>query len=375
MPSRGYNTIEELIDATYGSVFGQMIRKAAPVLTSTTGAVNAIYGAEIFIGFAMDANAFGVLPKKPWNHRGYRVAQAPSATSGAGVAEGGDIAASTKATFFENDIKSKVMTITAEMSTTQMLSEGKDDVIAWQSHRDLEADTFKLMINGDLLGDANTLAGNNIESIDRMVGNTAADVTGCGNGAGDEDPWTLLDRSETSSSEDNYNSWSDAYVSHGGSAGTETDREFSLSYVDDILANTRIYWDNYGYDNKVFLTGSDTLQDWSQEFLPNQKLDVTRAQIGVNGVQTVQGQDAGVTLNSYQGIPIVVSNQVPQDTKSRVYLLDLDYLGIDLLKPLTYYESDDYQLVGSFNRQGVFHMEGELVPYKFRGLGKVRGLK
>ena len=375
MPRRGFQTVSHLLDAQYGGLFGHMIRKQAPVKTSTTGVFNAIYGAEVFIGFALDANAFGVLPEMPWDHKGYRVAVAPSASTGSGQAQGASIRASTKATFFENDLTQKLMTKTVEMDSTQILSAGKDDVLEWEGHRDLEADTFKLMVNGDLLGDIDTVAGNNPESIDRMCGNTAADVTGAGATAGDEDPWALLDRSDTSGGGDNENSWADAYVSHGGSAGTETDREFSLSFVDDVIANTRNYWKGQSYDNKVFITGSDTLQDWSAEFLPQQKLDVIRARIGINGVQTIQGQDAGVTLNSYQGIPIVVSNSVAQDTKSRVYLLDLDWIKMSLLKSLTYYESDDFQLVGAFKRQGVFHMEGELIPHQFRGLGKIRGLK
>jgi len=376
--ARIFNTIDDLIDATYGSnIFNAgRIRKDAPVLTSTAGAANNIYGAEVFAGFVTEANAFGVLPKKPWSKSGYRAAQAASATSGGGVSEGGAIPATVKASYFQCDMSKKTMANAFDMSTLQLGIEGKDDVLTWQAHRDLEAETFKNLVNRALLADGNAdpTALTVFDSIDRHVATTAADVTGCGNTASYEDPWGLLDRSATSSGNDNYGSWADAQISHGGSTGTETDREFSLSYIDTVFAACAPYWKN-GINNKVFITGYDTFMDWSQEMLPQQMLPLTRVKLGVNGIESLGNTDTGLLVNAYNGIPIILSNNVAQDTKSRIYLLDLDYMGIDLISPLTYYESEDYQAIDKFAREGVFKIEGELVTTKFRGQGKIRGLK
>lgn len=368
-------TIEDLILSQYGVTVDGRIAKDAAVTSSTTGARNAIYSYGVFLGICLEANAYGILPKTPWPSTGYRAVQLPSASSGGGISEGGAIPATVKATYFENDLKIKEVAHAFDMSSIQKNLKGKDDVLVWEDHKDVEAQTFDNLINRMLLTDGNTLASNNLESIDRMIDTTAAGVTGCGNDAGDEDPWALLDRSETTAGDDNYNSWADAYVSHGGSGSTETDREFSLSYIDTVMANTAAYWDGGSMNNKVFLTGFDTLYDWSQEMLPAQRLDVTRVTTGVNGVQTHGNTDAGLVVKAYNGIPIIASNNVPQDTKSRVYLIDLDYMSLWTLLAPEYLESSDPQAIDKFATEGVFHMQGELVATKFRGQGKVRGLK
>src|SRR5207249_10297851 len=57
-------------------------------LTSTTsGAANALYSLGVFINYAVQANAFGSLPKRPWKAQGYRAVSAASKTSGLGIAE------------------------------------------------------------------------------------------------------------------------------------------------------------------------------------------------------------------------------------------------------------------------------------------------
>lgn len=360
-------TIDDMIEAQYGVSNGR-IAKDAPVLSSTTGAKNNLYSYGLFLGISLEANAFGILPKKPWNTTGYRVVNTASATAGVGIAEGGAIPATVKSTYFECDMKCKVSAHAFDMSSTMIALKGKEDVLAWEDVKDVEAKTFDNNLNRSLLMDTNTLAGNSIESIDRMINTEACAITNHTYTASDADPWTLLDRSDTSG--DNIGTWADAEMSEN----SNTDREFSLSYIDTILAAAAPYWDT-GLTGKVFLTGYDTLFDWSQEFLPAQQLPVTRVQMGVNGVKALGNSDAGLIVNAYNGIPIIASNNVPKDTKSRIYLIDTDNMSIDLLVAPEFLESQDYQAIDKFAREGVFHMEGELVCTKFKSQGAVWDLK
>ena len=80
--------------------------------------------------------------------------------------------------------------------------------------------------------------------------------------------------------------------------------------------------------NKVFITGYDTLFDWSQEMLPAQRLETTRVSTGINGIKALGNTDTGLIVNAYNGIPIIASNNVAQDTKSRINLVDLDHMAI-----------------------------------------------
>ena len=59
-------TIDEL-EALYYGYNRNLLRKAdAPITTSTVGVFNAIYGAYAWAQLNLEANAFGILPKYPW---------------------------------------------------------------------------------------------------------------------------------------------------------------------------------------------------------------------------------------------------------------------------------------------------------------------
>ena len=66
-------TIDEL-EALYYGYNRNLLRKAdAPITTSTVGVFNAIYGAYAWAQLNLEANAFGILPKYPWDKSGWRV--------------------------------------------------------------------------------------------------------------------------------------------------------------------------------------------------------------------------------------------------------------------------------------------------------------
>ena len=354
-------TVDELVAKTKEEALEvESLTKAAPVITSTTGALNYVYGAQLWSSVCTEANAFGMLPKKPYDKGGYRAITAAAATTSAGTSESGSVPASLKPTLAAVDVGLKTLSATTEISEVLSLQEGKDDVATWGEMLAYAKDEFLNRVNRGLLTDNDTVASTNIESIDRIAG-SYSEIAGCSQTANDLDIYGI-DR-------DGGAGWTDAYVSHASG----TDRTFALSLLDTVIDGVAPYWKNR--KNKVILTGYDTARRIQQ--LENPKATYTpdmSVEFGVNGVQTRKGIEAGIPVASYDGIPIIVSNNVPKDTISRVYVLDLDHLWIAVARPVTYVESSDPLVVG-FQKRGVFSMVGELVCTCFAAQGKLRELK
>ena len=90
-------TIQELENFYYGSGINEIRKADAPVLTTTTGVYNAVFGQFVWSMFNQEANALGVIPKSVWDKSGWRIstARAVSLLNG-GVAEGGAVPESIK---------------------------------------------------------------------------------------------------------------------------------------------------------------------------------------------------------------------------------------------------------------------------------------
>ncbi len=355
-------TIEDYTKEFYGSPY--TLQKDSPVLSSTNYVHNIIYGEKLWSQIVTEANVFGLLPKKPWDHSGYRVITTAATSSGIGVSEGSAIPATLKPTFLEIDVECKEQATSFDESKRLLNLAGKDDVILWADLQEHMADEFANSMNADLCGNVTTVAGNNIESIDRVC-SSYSEVTNCADVNAEDSDIYGVDR-------DADQTWNNAYVSHG----SDTDRTFATSQVDEVLTNCRPFWKNpASVENKVFVTGYDTQARWSRIMQVQQRYDTTKVKFTINGIESVGDNEAGFTISAYNGIPIVCSNNIVQDTLSRIYLLDLDHVHIGVLEPTMYMESEDAQLLDKFVREGVFYSQMELVANKFRCHGKVRDLK
>jgi hypothetical protein len=317
----------------------------------------------------MEANAFGIIPKKPFQRRGWRMIKARSITGGGLASETAAIPDTDKPDLATASLTPKIIAHAFNASMVSIL-EGKslDDTLGdpMEFLRSYFALEHRKHINEKLLTDYGTLAGNEFESIDRVCA-SSAETTALGYTAGDEDIYGI-DRSA--------NSWADAYVSHNSG----TDRSLTLALINALIRNTRPYWSDPMGRNNVFLTGPDTFDDWNallqaqQRFFGDAKIAPS-----VNGVQVVRpGVEGGFSVATYHGIPIIVSDDVPQDTKSRIYLLDLGYLSIEVMTPTQYFETgvshgDPFSL-NAFVDEGVFLTIGELKCTNFKAQGKIRDL-
>lgn len=368
--------INELLGLYYGRNFVQKVN--APVLSSTTGVFNAIFGAQAFSQLNQESNVFGILPKYPWQKSGWRAITADAgSTAGGGVAENATLPDTIKPTFQEITVTAKQVVHTFDVSYLHegLIQKGDDGLSDMEYLRGYFATLHAKRINEQLCVDADTLAGNNLESIDRVTISSAA-VTALSYTAGDGNIYNIV-RGDYA--------WSDAVVDHNSG----TDRIITDELIRDTLATIEA---NGGRTN-IILTGSDTkarimgLYE-NQVRYPGVKND-QRMTVSVNGVQTDDGSEVGLNVATIYGRPLFVSQAVTKDTISRVYLLDstiqestgIPRLGIALLYPTLYAESGmsaPDQNPFSVNRlgtQGMYYTAGELVCTFFAAQGSIRDLK
>ena len=82
--------IHQVLNQWYGQGIQFVSKINAPVLSSTDGVFNAVFGAQAFNQLNMEANVFGLLPKRPWEKSGWRVITADAgSTADGGITENG----------------------------------------------------------------------------------------------------------------------------------------------------------------------------------------------------------------------------------------------------------------------------------------------
>lgn len=360
--SQQFKTIADMREAYYGNSEAAIaVQKAdAPVISSTTGVYNRIYGETLWELLNNEARTWGVLPKKPLQNTGFRVITARSTTLGSGgVAENASLPETVKPTFALGAISLKEIAITFDMSNRQqLLAAGGDDTITFDDIREYMANEFVNHVNKMLLGDVDTLAGNNLESIDRVCSGQSEESALLT--AGDADIYGF-DRSASTAY--------DAYVSHNSG----TDRA-----ITELLMRTAIdtIEENSGKRPNVIITGFDTARDIDALVNTQTRYVTERVSINVGdgGIKTAAGNDAGLRVAAFDGIPVVRDKDVFKDTKSRVYFLNTEYLAVEVSQPTQYYESKDFFQVDKLGKQGMFYMAGELVCRRFNAQGKIRDL-
>ena len=370
------NTIDDLERATYGMASDQYLQKTDyPVLTSTTGVRNILYGQRLWRQILVGYNALGAIPWKPWETSGYRAITAAGATTNPGNTEGGALSDTIKPTFLEQDINPTESHVTFEQSSLQTALEGKGDNVPWSEIVDYMSDEFRNRLNRALLADADTVPSSGIRvSLDRAIASYAEIAYGKVDDSAVLDANDLDVYAAGSPDRDAAASWADAYVN--GQAFGSGSRTLALSHIDAMFTNCRPYWNDASMNNKAIITGYDTLERIQQLLQAQQRFpEKTRVQFTVNGVQTVAGAEAGFDIASYKGVPIIPDSNVLQDTLSRIMLCDFDHLHMGVLTPVQYMESNDWFGLDKFVTMGLYHMQGEVICTKYKAQGKARDLQ
>ena len=347
----------------------ELLKADSPMLSTTAGTYQAIYGRKVWSQLNQEFNAFSILPKRPWDRSGWRVITAKP-NGGAlhgGVAENATLPETVRPTFQHVAAKPKTIAHTFDMSETAIFLADKDDGLG-DIRSVLKEEMGKHhaeMVNQMLLTDVDTPAGNNFESLDRITtGNNTMSVSNGHYGAGDEDIYSInRDENTWSFAEDNASS------THG------TNRALSLDQLDTLFQNI---WERGG-NPKVILTGYDTLMRLQQLLQSQQRfMEEKRVTPTYNGVKGVPGIEAGFIVATYNGVPIIPSKDVVKDGISRMYFLDTDYLYFSTAIPTQYYESGietgDPFAINRLGQEGLYRTMGEIWTTFFGAHGSVRDL-
>ena len=360
----------------------ELLKADSPMLSTTAGTYQAIYGRKVWSQLNQEFNAFSILPKRPWERSGWRViTDKPNAgVVHGGIAENGTLPDTVKPTFQHVAAKPKTIAHSFDVSEVATFLADKDDGLG-DMRSVLKEEMGKHhaeMVNKMLLTDADTVAGNNFESLDRITGNDGGSSGGLtsmetGSAAADHCGASDLDIYSISR---NANSWSNAVVNCGSDQDSANRRTMSLDQLDDVFQRM---WE-LGGNPKVILTGYDTLMRLQQLLQAQQRfMEEKRVTPTYNGVKGVPGIEAGFIVATYNGVPIIPSKDVEKDGISRMYFLDTDYLYFSTAIPTQYFESGietgDPFAINRLGQEGLYRPMGEVWTTFFRAQGSIRDLK
>ena len=373
-------TLSEYVNAYYGGTLGISkrygIKKADdPLTTADTTYFNTMYGAAVYNNLNTKSEIFKLLRKEGWTQSGWRVLTARGTTT-SGAPEGGTFGATGNEVegdvpdLVEVNATMKEVVTPWDVSTrAEMLAEADDGVkglSAFLRREQAEAHTY--YIDSQLTTDSDTPAGDDFESLDRIPWTDAANTAVSNSAATDADVWgasTGVDRSAVS--------WADGYVNHNSG----TDRALTTAMLDAAIQNA--LENGVNYDDLLLLTGHDTMQDIKQ-LLNASSTSTWRYDLGPmgqsaqNGVSSETGMNLDSRVGYYDSIPIYVSQHIPKDVTSRVYLLDMANLYFKLAAPTTYVSNEDLGITKKLAKDFAFITAGELICTKFKTQGMIRDL-
>tara|TARA_R110002124_G_scaffold260064_2_gene425993 strand:- start:26 stop:1189 length:1164 start_codon:yes stop_codon:yes gene_type:complete len=356
----------------------ELLKADAPMLSTTAGTYQAIYGRKVWSQLNQEFNAFSILPKKPWDRSGWRVITAePSFTLGGGVAENATLPDTTKPTFQHVAAKPKTIAHTFDMSEVAIFLNDKDDGLG-----DIRSVLKEEMgkhhakhVNKMLTTDIDTPAGNDFESLDRI---TAGYLAGAAAKLGisvDGDAVSADTDLDIYSIDRSANTWSNAEMDVNTVGGAQVNRTLSLDHLDGMFQKI---WERGG-NPKVILTGYDTLMRIQQLLQSQQRfMEEKRVVPTFNGVKGVPGIEAGFIVSTYNGVPIIPTKDMADDGISRIYFLDTDYMYFCTAIPTQYYESGietgDPFAINRLGQEGLYRTMGEIWTTFFGGQGSIRDL-
>jgi len=362
----------------------ELLKSDSPMLSTTAGTYQAIYGRKVWSQLNQEFNAFSILPKKPWDRSGWRVitgkpSDATTGSSLGGVAENSTLPDTQRPTFQHIAAKPKTIAHTFDMSETAIFLADKDDGMG-----DIRSVLKEEMgkhhaesVNKMLLDDVDNPAGNNFESLDRITAAHNDDADSKTGLDADHDALTASsDLDIYSIGREANRLWANAEMSNNIVSDTATDRVLSLDVLDDLFQRLWVR----GGNPKVILTGYDTLMRLQQLLQSQQRfMEEKRVTPTYNGVKGVPGIEAGFIVATYNGVPIIPSKDVTKDTISRMYLLDTDYLHFSTAIPTQYFESGietgDPFAINRLGQEGLYRTMGEIWTTFFGAQGQVRDLK
>ena len=360
----------------------ELLKADSPMLSTTGGTYQAIYGRKVWSQLNQEFNAFSILPKRPWDRSGWRVITARPNNDGVlhgGVAENATLPETVRPIFQHVAAKPKTVAHTFDMSETAIFLADKDDGLGdiRSVMKEEMGKHHAEMVNKMLLTDVDTPAGNNFESLDRVTANDggSSGLTGLKTSSSNTHVTAATDL-DIYSIDRSANSWSEAEMSCAADAQASNQRVLTLDIMDEMFQKLWIR----GGNPKVILTGYDTLMRIQQLLQSQQRfMEEKRVTPTYNGVKGVPGIEAGFIVATYNGVPIIPTKDMLSDGISRMYYLDTDYLYFSTAIPTQYFESGietgDPFAINRLGQEGLYRTMGEIWTTFFGAQGSIRDLK
>jgi len=371
-------SMEEYVNAYYGGTLGISKRYGISktddnidTTALTNAGLNTMFGAKVYSQLNTKSEVFKLLKKEPWTQSGFRALTA-RATTTAGVAEGGAFPDTDHPELAEVTLTLKEIVTPWQMSSkAEILSEADDglgNLAAFMRKENGEAHAF--YIDQQLLTTVESGTGAavaDLESLDRATA-TLAYVTDAQSPANNQADCDMY--SQDISTE----SWFDAGYTHYTDDGTND--ALALADIDAGIAG--LLENGVNYNDLVILTGYDTYQNLKQLMqattgASHYNLPTTGA-ANINGVTGEAGLNFDSRVGAYDGIPIFLSQHVPKDGGSRMYLLDMASLAMRVAAPTTYVDNTNLAVRQVLSREYAFITAGELVCYRRDTSGSIRDL-
>ena len=376
-------SFEEYVNAYYGGTLGISkrygISKADDNIdvSGLAEGLNTVFGAKVFNQLNTKSEVFKLLKKEAWTQSGFRALTARHATT-AGVAEGGAFPETDHPELKEITLTLKEVVTPWQMSSkAEILSEADDglgNLAAFMRREQGEAHAFFLddMLTKSVEANSDGAtgagqAGNNMESLDRVTA-TLAYVTDAQSPSNSQDDCDMYGLDISS------NAFFDAGHTHFTDDGTNN--ALALDDLDTMIA--ALLENGANYNDLVMLTGYDTYQNLKALMQGTNgafKFDLAGAgAANQNGVTGEAGFNFDSRVGAYDGIPIFLSQHVPKDGASRLYMLDMASLAMRVAAPTTYVDNTNLAVRQVLSREYAFITAGELVAYKRSTSGSIRDL-
>ena len=377
-------SFEEYVNAYYGGTLGISkrygISKADDNIdvSGLAEGLNTVFGAKVFNQLNTKSEVFKLLKKEAWTQSGFRALTARHATT-LGVAEGGAFPETDHPELKEITLTLQEVVTPWQMSSkAEILSEADDglgNLAAFMRKEQGEAHAFFLddMLTKSVEANSDGAtgagqAGNNMESLDRVTA-TLAYVTDAQSPSNSQDDCDMYSLDISSAS------WFDAGHTHYTDDGSNN--ALALDDLDTAIA--ALLENGANYNSLVMLTGYDTYQNLKALMQATSgaafRYDLQGAgAANVNGVTGEAGLNFDSRVGAYDGIPIFLSQHVPKDGASRIYLLDMDGLALRVAAPTTYVDNTNLAVRQVLSREYAFITAGELVAYRRDTSGSIRDL-
>jgi hypothetical protein len=336
----GFNWADQM-DGLFGK--GGLMEKAS-FQTGQQGRSNAVFGEVLWQQVNVQTPVFGLLPKIPADTapgninnprpRTYRTSfQPPTMDS---LPEGGQWGDPQTWETREVQIQPKHSTIRFENTLLQELYADIQDDVPFENLTQIGEEYFqrsferegltRAVISSNQSGeqysndDAFTMLDRVIASADEEA--NATDPNGDAFADGDLD-YGDIDRSDTGGGGDNEANWADSVVDHNGGTPRQLTRDVVNDTIDTLEDNgTR-------RENLIIVTGRDTarvlsdLRDSQFRGDFHQNADRQMGDRGQDDGETRWGVPTNTQISHWDGVPLVPAPDIPSDTLSRIFILDL----------------------------------------------------